>query len=130
MHTAGSLLIVGIMGAALGCADGDEALQVTGTVKFADGSPVTGESGTVAFHPAGEGKAASGAIEPDGSFAAMTKLPGDGMQPGDYKVTLHVFKNYREQILAVPERYADEAATPLEASVDSDNDHFDFVVEP
>jgi hypothetical protein len=123
------LLILSFLCAAVGCADSDESLQVTGTVKLADGSPVTGESGTVAFHPAGEGQAASGAIQPDGSFEAMTKRPGDGMQPGDYKVTLHVFKNYREQTLAVPERYADETATPLTATVDADNTHFDFIVE-
>jgi len=121
--------IVLVMCGALGCGSVDEALQVGGTVKFADGSPVTGESATVVFMPTTSGQGASGSIEPDGSFELMTKQPGDGVQPGQYKVVLKVFKNYREQILAVPEKYGDETITPLEATVDEEHTHFDFVIE-
>jgi hypothetical protein len=114
---------------ALGCG-GDEAVSVTGTVKKADGSNLQFENGLVVFQPIGEGKSASGALEEDGSFTMMTEKPGDGVTPGSYKVLLKIWKNYREQTSAVPERYADPATTPLEATVDSDNTHFDFVVEP
>ncbi len=113
----------------LGCAQSDGPLQVTGTVKFVDGSPVTGETGNVSFHPVGEGKSASASIEPDGSFRAMTERPGDGMQPGAYQVTLHVYENYREQTLAVAEKYTAPETSPLKATVDADHTQFDFVVE-
>jgi hypothetical protein len=124
------LLLLSTLGAILGCEGGNDAIQVTGVVKFADGSPVVGESGTVVFHPTAEGKSASATIESDGSFTAMTEKPGDGMQPGAYKVTLHVFKNYREQTLAIPEKYAEVSTTPLSAAVSPDQTHFDFTVEP
>ena len=127
---AKTCVVLSILSAALGCGSGDAAVQVTGTVKYADGSPVVGESGSVEFRPTADGKAASAVIEPDGSFEAMTDKPGDGVLPGQYKVTLHIFKNYREQTLAIPERYADASTTPLEATVDADHTHFDFVVEP
>jgi hypothetical protein len=125
-----TLLILLSLVAAVGCGTGEEALQVTGSVKFADGSSVIGESGTVVFHPTAEGQSASAAIEADGSFEAMTKKPGDGMRPGAYKVTLHIFKNYRAQTLAVPEKYTDASTTPLTATVSPEQTHFDFVVEP
>jgi hypothetical protein len=124
------LLILSALSTVIGCGASDEAIHVTGSVKFADGSPVVGESGTVAFHPIAEGKSASAAIGSDGSFEAMTEKPGDGMQPGAYKVTLHVFTNYRAQTLAIPEKYADVSTTPLTATVSPDQTQFDFVVEP
>jgi hypothetical protein len=76
-----------------------------------------------------EGRAASGAIEDDGSFTLMTQQPGDGVAPGDYKVVLKVWKDYRRQIPAVPQKYTDAATSPLEATVDDDHVEFDFVVE-
>jgi hypothetical protein len=124
------LLLLSTLSTAIGCGAGDEAIQVTGTVKFADGSPAVGETGTVVFHPIAEGKSANAAIGSDGSFEAMTEKPGDGMRPGAYKVTLHVFKDYRAQTLAIPEKYAEVSTTPLTATVDEDHKHFDFVVEP
>lgn len=122
------LLAICLLG---GCgAAGDEAVQVTGSVKNADGSVATGESALIVFQPVSEGKSASGSIGPDGAFELMTIKPGDGVQPGQYKVVLRIFKNYREQILAVPEKYADASTTPLEATVDADHRHFDFKIEP
>ena len=54
--------------------------EVTGTVKFADGSVPQGEMSTITFQPvnAMEGKAASSNIEPDGTFELYTLTPGDG----------------------------------------------------
>jgi hypothetical protein len=112
-----------------GCGASGEMVDVSGTVKYADGSPVTGESPLVVFEPTAEGKAASGTINPDGTFEMMTLKPGDGVQPGKYKVVLRVFKNYRAQTLAVPEKYGSASTTPLEVAVDDDNTHLDFVVE-
>ena len=125
-----NVLALSILGLVLGCGGGeDEMLQVTGTVKNADGSPVTAESAMVVFQPVGEGRAASGSIGPDGDFEMMTFKPGDGMKPGQYKVVLEVWKDYRARTPAVPTEYTTAEATPLEATVDDDNTHFDFVVE-
>ena len=101
----------------LGCRPGEPAaVQVSGTLKHADGTPVAGESGTIVFQPVGEGQPASGAVAADGSYKLMTRKPGDGVAPGKYKVVLKVWKNYRDQTLAVPERYGDAATTPLEGT--------------
>jgi hypothetical protein len=114
----------------VGCGNsGDGLLAVDGTVKNADGTPVTGEIALVVFHST-DGKSASAAIQPDGSFEAMTKTPGDGMRPGDYKVVLNVLKDYRMHVLGVPKVYSEASTTPLSATVDADHTHFDFVVEP
>jgi len=113
-----------------GCGGSDGRLAVGGTVKHADGSIPKGETAQIWFEPVAEGRAASGAIENDGSFTMMTQSPGDGVAPGHYKVVLKVWKDYRRQIPAVPQRYTDASTTPLEATVDDDNVKFDFVVNP
>jgi hypothetical protein len=113
----------------IGCGGGSDMLPVTGAVKYGDGSPVTGQIARVIFQPVGDQRAATATIEVDGSFKAMTEKPGDGMAPGEYKVVLNVLKDYRENILGVPEKYADGATTPLSIVVDADHTHFDLVVE-
>ena len=116
---------------AIGCQSGAETLSVTGTVKNKDGSAIAIEQGgKVLFMPVEAGKGATGSIEPDGTFTMMTEKPGDGVTPGNYKVVLQIWKDYRAGTLAVPEKYGDASTTPLEATVDSDHTHFDFVVEP
>jgi hypothetical protein len=114
-----------------GCGEKTDGLiPVSGTIKFADGTVPIGESALIWFEATESGnKSASGTIEADGSFELMTFKPGDGVGPGKYKVVAKVYKSYREQTLAVPQQYADASATPLEAIVDADNTHFDFVIE-
>ena len=125
------LTAIAFLGLLCGCdAAGDGRVNVTGTVKNADGSTPTGESALIWFEPTSEGRPASGSIESDGSFTLMTERPGDGVAPGEYKVVLKVWKNYREQTPGVPPQYTDAATTPLTATVDEDHRHFDFVVEP
>lgn len=114
----------------VGCGGGDQALQVSGTVTNADGSPIKCESGTVLFQPAGSGENASGSVAADGTFTMMTKVQGDGVKPGQYKVVLQMWKSYRDGTLAVPKKYGDATTTPLEATVDGDHTHFEFKVEP
>ena len=123
-------LLVAATALAAGCGGGDDAIQVTGVVSNADGSPLQFESGMVLFQPDGAGQSASGGVEPDGSFTMMTKVQGDGVKPGQYKVILQLWKNYREMQLAVPKKYGDASTTPLDATVDEDHAHFDFKVEP
>ena len=115
---------------AVGCGGSSDLLQVTGTVKNADGSAFKAdEGGLILFNASGSGKSATGNLEPDGSFTMMTRAPGDGIKPGTYKVVLQIWKDYRAGTLAVPKKYGDASTTPLEATVDADHTHFDFKVE-
>jgi hypothetical protein len=118
-----------------GCDGSPRMIQVTGVVANADGTPIQCESGAVLFQPTSmgadsTGQHASGEVRPDGTFTMMTNVPGDGMQPGDYKVVLQLWKSYRDGKLAVPEKYGNSATTPLEATVDGAHAHFEFKVEP
>lgn len=130
-RTSFSLLLIVLIS---GCNSSDPMLPVDGTVKYSDGQPVTGELATIVFQTDGASanipvKSASGTIDSDGSFQLMTDKPGDGAHPGDYKVVLKVWQNYREQKLAIPERYSQMATTPLKATVDRDNTTIEFVVD-
>ena len=58
--------------------------KVRGTVKFADGTPLTG--GVVNFTD--DEKLFKGEINNDGTFEMKTVKPGDGIDPGTYKVYL------------------------------------------
>ena len=113
----------------LGCGGADALVPVSGTVKNADGSPLVFESGTIIFQPAAAGRAANGAVDQNGAFAMTTATPGDGVQPGTYKVVIQLWKNYRNHVLAVPEAYGDVTTTPLEVTVDADHDQFDLSIE-
>lgn len=128
------VMLSGLVAVTTGCGSGGGNVQVTGTVKNADGTPVAGEVATLAFQPTGTGsdagKPASGTIEPDGSFQLMTTRPGDGVAPGSYKVVLQVWKDYRSKTPAVPAEYTEAATTPLTAEVTAEQRHFDFTVEP
>ncbi|MEM8678482.1 MAG: hypothetical protein AAGF97_03910 [Planctomycetota bacterium] len=118
-----------------GCAqDGSGLVRVRGTLKYEDGTPVTGELATIVFQPDTNKrpvppKSASGTIGPDGSFELMTQEPGDGAHPGTYKVVLKVWENYREQEPGVDQQYADARTTPLDATVSPDSKQFDFVIQ-
>jgi len=60
--------------------------NVTGTVTFEDGSPLT--QGTVAGEATVDGKlvAVQGSVKKDGSFEWGTERPGDGAFAGTYRV--------------------------------------------
>src|SRR5262245_57051493 len=95
-----------------GCGSTDGRVAVGGTVKLADGSVPKGETAQIWFEPVEEGRPASGTVESDGSFTMMTQEPGDGVAPGRYKVVLKIWKDYRRQIPAVPQKYTDASASP------------------
>ena len=132
-----SMFLSGLLIATLcGCGSNDPSgmQSVTGTVKFSDGQPVTGEMARVVFlpdrsFPDPPTKSASGVIEADGSFSLMTNQPGDGAAPGHYKVVLEVWANYREQRSGVPDKYSSTTTTPFSVEVRSDNKEFDFSVD-
>jgi hypothetical protein len=125
MHRSFGILV---LLSTLGCSGGDALLPVTGTVKSADGAPLTFEAGTVSFVPSGSGMPADGVVDQSGSFAMKTGA-NDGVQAGKYKVVIQLWKNYRDLVPAMPAPYGEAATTPLEVTVDDDHDHFDFSLE-
>lgn len=68
-----------------GCGSGvkDRLYKVSGTVKFADGQPVT--TGTIRFDS--NTYNAYGQIQPDGTFTLTTLNPDDGAPAGTYRVS-------------------------------------------
>jgi hypothetical protein len=103
------------------------------------------------FYPA-QGRPATGAIEPDGSYRLTTHAPGDGAVPGDYVVTVEAVqvieaapppKSLSEEIAGgaaaekarrsqvrwlAPEKYADRSTTPLKATVLDQENRLDFAL--
>jgi hypothetical protein len=138
------LTVVLLALAATGC-EGQKMGQVSGTVTVG-GAPVT--TGTISFIPA-DGKAAVGAIGPDGRFTLTTNQPNDGALIGPHKVTIHAtkvgggtmvpasfedeLKGAKGQVLVpgkvewiVPERYAHLNTTDLTATVNPGPQTIDF----
>jgi hypothetical protein len=116
--------------AVTGCGGGaGDRIPVAGTLKFSDGASVVSEGGSLVFQPVGDGKPGFGEVDPNGNFSVKSRTGEVGIAPGTYKVVVQLWKNYRNQELAVPKAYGDPATTPLEATVDADHDQFDFVIE-
>ena len=69
----------------IGCgSSGHDLVPVAGQVTV-DGKPVT--TGQVAFFPE-SGRPAIGSIDSDGRYELKTYEPGDGAEPGKYRVTI------------------------------------------
>jgi hypothetical protein len=107
--------------------------EVTGTVKFTDGTVPQGEMSTITFIPAIplEGKAASSHIDSDGSFRLWTVTQGDGgALAGDYLVTVTVINGYPQGKSVVASKYTHQNETPLQVTVEAgEKNHFNFQVE-
>lgn len=112
LFVVASLLLMG------GCSKSPlDLVQVTGTVKYADGTAPVAEYRLIRFEPIADAaghrspRAASAEVRPDGTFQAMTLRPGDGMMAGDYKIVLLFWKSYlkRDSVLpphtATPKRH-------------------------
>jgi hypothetical protein len=59
-----------------------------------------------------------------GAFAASTKVPGDGVLPGPYKVTVVWHPQATDDELGpnqLPPKYASQNTTPLEFQASSDS---------
>jgi hypothetical protein len=123
-----------------GCNGSSGTYPVAGTVKQANGQPLTG--GSVVFQPvAPPARAARGIIASDGSFRLRTFEDSDGALPAVYKVT--VFPAIPEDALddanaiariksTIDRRYQNADTTPLEFTVtaDSSANHFDITLQP
>jgi hypothetical protein len=136
MHRSVFVIVTMLLLPLTGCGKGGlELHEVTGTVKFKDGTVPQGEPGmsTITFTPVNpmDGKAASSSIAPDGTFSLYTVRQGDGgALAGDYRVTLNVITGYPRGRQLVASQYANLNETPLEATVQAgEKNHFDFQVD-
>jgi hypothetical protein len=87
------LLLGALVPLAVGCAGRGKPVKVEGVLTL-DGKPLPGA--TVTFAPVGEGRAASGRSDSDGSFRLTTYRTDDGALPGEYKVVVVVEKETEE----------------------------------
>jgi len=110
-----------------GC--GGDMASVTGTVTY-DGDPLS--TGTVTFHPVGEGPTGYGSIQSDGSFRIQTGQQA-GLPPGEYRVTVQatgpVPEPTPENLEPVPEsiipqRYANPDQSGLKFTVEPGGNQF------
>lgn len=88
MRRVTCLLLLTVSSAWIGCGGAprlDGVIAATGVVTY-QGQPV--ENATVVFSPQGAGRAASGRTDAHGRFQLTTLVPGDGLMPGKYQVTV------------------------------------------
>lgn len=118
-----------------GCQRGPKMYQVSGKVHYKNGgTPKTGVS-VVNFAPtkgssAEVRQAASGAIQPDGSFAMFSRVVGDGVYAGDYAITFTVIKGPMDPTSLILPKYTDPRTPPYTIKVDGDKTDLDFEIEP
>jgi hypothetical protein len=111
-----------------GCGSGVKArlYKVTGTVKFADGQPVT--SGTIYFDS--NQFNAYGQIQPDGSFTLTTLRPNDGAPAGTYRVYLSGdLMGAGGNPALVHTKYATGFTSGITEEVKPQANHFDITVD-
>ncbi len=109
-------------------------VEVSGTAKFADGSPIVGAVRTITLIPTEDTtavvrKAATGIIAEDGSFTLYTRKPGDGVHRGKYAVTFNVLKDPNLGGLLIPEKYTLRDETPFKIELDSDRNDLSFELD-
>jgi hypothetical protein len=109
--------------------------QVSGKVKYKDGSIPTGGLCLVSFVPTKDSKAevrrpATGAIGADGSFTMFTRTNNDGVYAGEYKVLFNISKSPMNFVSLVSPKYTDVGSPPYTVVIDGNKSDLDFTVEP
>jgi hypothetical protein len=117
-----------------GCQRGPAVAQVSGKVVYEDGSAPQGGVRVVRFEPAGDSqaeirKAATGEIQPDGSFEMYTRVPGDGVYLGKYAVTFAIWKGPMDPTSLIPNAYTTAATTPYTLTIDDDKHDLVFEID-
>ncbi|WP_425614471.1 hypothetical protein NA78x_004340 [Anatilimnocola sp. NA78] len=132
MRTFSLLLLMMVVVAVTGC-NPKGVNPVRGKISFAGGQRPAAEIAVIRFEPvhdpnAAEGtfKAASGDIQPDGTYRLTTFDPNDGALAGEYKVVFTVLKTYMGRESLVDKKFTTAATTPFTASVKSGSNSFDF----
>lgn len=133
--SAWSLAIVAVGGCGSG---GPTTIPIRGDVYY-NGAPLKDvPQGLVHYLPkTGDGRQASGRIQPDGSFELTTFQKADGVVPGEYNITVSAYTMQpelsREQVeaahgagipkarLLVPEKYTNPATSELSDNVNDEH---------
>jgi hypothetical protein len=75
--------------------------------------------------------AATGVIQPDGSFQMSTKQAGDGVVVGDYNVTFLVWRSPTDPSTSmIAPKYGIPGMTPYKITVDRDVSDLKYEIEP
>lgn len=108
--------------------------RVRGVVTY-NGQPVP--KGLISFQTtAGDGRNATGLIQPDGSYELQTESPRDGALLGDYRVSvsareddevlMYIPKKPVKPKLLVPQKYENPQTSGLTATVASGSNTHNF----
>ncbi len=99
-----------------------DLIPVKGTVSY-KGKPLT--KGTIKFEPDGYGRPARGQLQADGSFVLTTAKDGDGVVPGEHRVTITSLEKGLSKDRSL-NKYASPNTTPWRAEVDREHTEFTF----
>ncbi|MCC6494568.1 MAG: hypothetical protein IT424_16275 [Pirellulales bacterium] len=129
------VLALAVATALSGCSGRPDAVQVSGTVTFKDGSVPQAGVRVVQFVPAQDSpakirKAATGEIRDDGTFVAFTRKPGDGVHVGKYDVTFSVWEGVMNSVSLLDGKYSSPTTTPYHVNIEDDVSDLVFEVEP
>jgi len=109
-----SIALAGLM--LVGC--GNSPRSIDGKVNY-QGAPLP--AGSITFEPVEEGHRASGTIENGQIVGITTFKAGDGLLPGEYRVSITAATNtddmYAEHKSLIPERYGNPATSSLTATI-------------
>ncbi len=118
-----------VLGGCSGCGSGGAAdsslstlVPVKGKVTF-KGEPLT--TGTIRFEPDDFGRAASGKLQPDGTYVLSTLKEGDGVVPGHHRVSITNL-DPKSKAGALPKKQWAAAMANLEADVSADKTEINF----
>jgi len=113
-------------------------VDVTGTVKYEDGTPIPAAFMTVTFESQSEGidekthpRPGMAVVKEDGTFGQVTSSPqaiGEGIVPGKHKVVIRAFDDMERQLDVIPSEYSDVTTTPIEIDT-NDTTHFDIKIK-
>jgi hypothetical protein len=121
--------------ATIGCGSSRDTVNVSGAVKYKDGSPITGGVRFIRFEPTDEStatvrKAASSEIATDGTFDLFTRKPGDGVFRGRYAVNFTVMTGATGGKSLIDPKYESPATTPYVVDVTEDMTDLVYELEP
>ena len=135
-------LFIAICGSSVlvGCEGGRDGglVPVTGVVTF-KGEPIGNIN--VMFEPLFDGRIAEGTSDAEGKFELKTLYPGDGVMPGEYKVSFKYISDtipdmpgfvggIEPEPSPIPERYADANESGFTATVEANaKNEFTFNLE-
>ena len=118
-----------------GCGGGLPTAPVRGKITY-QGKPVP--SGTILFMPEGDQPAATGEIQPDGSYVLETYEPGDGAVLGKHSIMITAVEDQTGKLpearspmpaLLIPVKYTNMMTSGLTAEVQPGQNTIDFVLE-